>query len=306
MKAVLIHEGVDINKQIYLGLLMDRKHGGPVVLASKHGGMDIEEVAKEHPESISTHPVNIYKGMTTETACKIVDSLEFDNETQRKNAVEELKKLYKMFIELDSTQVEINPWAVTPNDKVYCVDAKILIDDSAAFRQKKYAEMKKNSLASEDVDLNEEKATEVGLNYVGLSGNIGCMVNGAGLAMATMDVIKLKGAEPANFLDVGGGANETQVKTAFEILCKHPQVKAILVNIFGGIMRGDIIAKGIIQAAKAIGVPVPLVVRLTGTNSKQGMEMLNAFTKESAGKFNIITAGDLNDAAAKAVGCLKQ
>ena len=266
--------------------------------------MDIEEVAKEHPESILIEPVNIRTGLGEEQARSLVNKLDFANETQRKNATKELQKLYKMFISLDATQVEINPWAVTPNDKVYCVDAKILIDDSAAFRQKKYVDMKKNSLASEDVDPNEVKAEAIGINYVALNGNIGCMVNGAGLAMSTMDIIKLKGGEPANFLDVGGGASAKQVKGAFEILCSHPQVKCILVNIFGGIMRGDIIAEGVIAACKAIDLKVPLVVRLTGTNSKQGMEMLNSFVKETEGKFNIITAENLDDAAAKAVAAL--
>jgi len=267
--------------------------------------MDIEEVAKEHPESIMIEPVDIKTGLQKEQAEKVVKKLDFANEKQRTQAVEQLIKLYKMFIALDATQVEINPWAVTPDDLVYCVDAKLLIDDSAAFRQKKYLKMKRESLASEDVDPNEEKAEAIGINYVGLNGNIGCMVNGAGLAMATMDIIKLKGGEPANFLDVGGGANAQQVKSAFEILCAHPQVKAILVNIFGGIMRCDIVAEGIIAAAKAVGLKVPLVVRLTGTNSQQGMDMLNKFTKESEEKFKIITAGNLDEAATRAVASLQ-
>ena len=180
--------------------------------------MDIEEVAKNHPESIFVEPINVKVGLTPDQAAKIADKLEFGNEKQRTHAIEQLQKLYKMFISIDATQVEINPWAVTPEDKVYCVDAKLLIDDSATFRQKKYVDMQKNSLASEDVDPNEIKAQAIGINYVALSGNIGCMVNGAGLAMATMDIIKLKGGEPANFLDVGGGANASQVKSAFEIL----------------------------------------------------------------------------------------
>jgi succinyl-CoA synthetase beta subunit len=267
--------------------------------------MDIEEVAKNHPESIMIEPVNISKGLGPEQAAKLVDKLEFTNEKQRTQAIEQLQRLYKMFIGLDATQVEINPWAVTPDDDVYCVDAKLLIDDSASFRQQKYLKMKKSSLASEDVDPNEEKAEAIGINYVGLNGNIGCMVNGAGLAMSTMDIIKLKGGEPANFLDVGGGATAKQVKSAFEILTSHPQVKAILVNIFGGIMRGDIIADGIVQACKAVELKVPLVVRLTGTNSQEGMAMLEKFTKETHGKYKIITANDLDDAASKAVKCLK-
>lgn len=266
--------------------------------------MDIEEVARDKPESILIEPVDINKGLSEAQAKNLVDKLDFANEKQRKHAIEQLQRLYNMFISLDATQVEINPWAVTPDDQVYCVDAKLLIDDSAAFRQQKYVQMKKDSLASEDVDPNEVKAESIGINYVGLSGNIGCMVNGAGLAMSTMDIIKLKGGEPANFLDVGGGATASQVKAAFEILVAHPQVKGILVNIFGGIMRGDIIADGIIQACKAVDLKVPLVVRLTGTNSQQGMDMLTKFTKENKGRFNIITAGDLDEAATKAVAAL--
>ena len=267
--------------------------------------MDIEEVAKEHPESILIEPIDIKTGLMEDQAAKIVAKLEFTNEKQRNHATEQLQKLYKMFIGLDALQVEINPWAVTPDDQVYCVDAKILIDDSAAFRQKKYVKMKKESLASEDVDPNEEKAESIGINYVGLNGNIGCMVNGAGLAMSTMDIIKLKGGEPANFLDIGGGANADQVKLAFEILCSHPQVKCILVNIFGGIMRCDIVAEGIINAVKEVSIKVPLVVRLTGTNSQQGMEKLRKFMEESHGKFKITTAETFDEAATKAVEALK-
>jgi succinyl-CoA synthetase beta subunit len=263
--------------------------------------MDIEEVAKKNPKSIITEPVDIKTGLTPEKAAKIVDRLDFANEKQRTQAIDQLQKLYKMFIAIDAIQVEINPWAVTPDDQVYCVDAKLLIDDSAAYRQKKYVDMQKSSLVSEDVDPNEEKAAAIGINYVGLDGKIGCMVNGAGLAMATMDIIDLKGAKPANFLDVGGSANASQVKAAFEILVSHPQVKAILVNIFGGIMRCDIIADGIIQACQSIKLQVPLVVRLTGTNAKEGMAMLDKFTKDSKGAFKIITADNLDEAATKVV-----
>ncbi len=266
--------------------------------------MDIEEVSKNHPEDILIEPVDITKGLGPEQAAKLVDKLDFNNEKLRTHAIQQLQKLYKMFIALDATQVEINPWAVTPDNEIFCVDAKLLIDDSAAFRQKKYLKMKKESLASEDVDPNEEKAAAIGINYVGLDGSIGCMVNGAGLAMATMDIIKLKGGMPANFLDVGGGATADQVKAAFTILNSHPQVKGILVNIFGGIMRGDIIADGIVAACKSVGLKVPLVVRLTGTNSQQGMETLRKFCKDSNGKFNIITADNLDEAATKAVAAL--
>lgn len=182
--------------------------------------------------------------------------------------------MYKLFRDCDATQVEINPWAVDPKNEIYSVDAKINIDDNAKFRQGKLAELKKNSLASEDIDPHEDKAIAAGLNYVALDGNIGCMVNGAGLAMATMDIIKQKGGQPANFLDVGGGANVEQVKTAFEILSSHPRVEAILINIFGGIMKCDTIAEGIIKAAELVDLKLPLVCRLTGTNADKANKML--------------------------------
>ena len=306
VKAVLIHEGVDINKQIYIGFLMDRKYGGPLVIASSEGGMEIEEVAHSTPEKIFYEPVDIVEGLTPQIAEKIVNKLPFDNDTQRMNAIREIQNLYKLFIGVDASQVEINPWAVTPEDEVYCVDAKINIDDNAIFRQKELYNAKKNSVATEDTDPNEDKATDVGLNYVGLNGSIGCMVNGAGLAMATMDIIKLKGSEPANFLDVGGGANVQQVKTAFQILCSHPQVEAILVNIFGGIMRCDIIAEGIMKAAQEVDIKVPLVVRLTGTNAEQGNKLMKEFTKKNQGKYNIIVGDNLDDAANKVVKALKE
>jgi len=197
-------------------------------------------------------------------------------------------------------QLEINPWAVNPKNEVYSVDAKIGIDDNAKFRQKELADLRKNSLASEDVDPLEDKAIAAGLNYVALDGNIGCMVNGAGLAMATMDIIKLKGGEPANFLDVGGGANVEQVKTAFEILSSHPKVKTILINIFGGIMKCDTIATGIIKAAELVDLKLPLVCRLTGTNADIANKLIEDFTKKNT-KLKIQTAVDLDDAAVKAV-----
>ena len=174
-----------------------------------------------------------------------------------------------MFLKLDATQIEINPWAITPDKDIYCVDAKINLDDNALFRHPEVVEMHSKHASSADVDPNEEKATAAGLNYIALEGNIGCMVNGAGLAMSTMDIISLKGGSPANFLDVGGGATTDQVKTGFEILSQHPKVKAIFVNIFGGIMKCDIIASGIIKAASEVHVPVPIVVRLTGTNANE-------------------------------------
>lgn len=208
--------------------------------------------------------------------------------------------MYDMFVQCDATQVEVNPWAVDPQNRIFSVDAKINIDDNAKFRQKELGELKKNSLASEDIDPHEEKAIEAGLNYVALDGNIGCMVNGAGLAMATMDIIKLKGGEPANFLDVGGGANVEQVKTAFEILSSHPKVEAILINIFGGIMKCDTIATGIIKAAELVDLKLPLVCRLTGTNSDIANKMLEEYSRKNT-KLKITVASDLDDAAVKSV-----
>ena len=211
-----------------------------------------------------------------------------------------MRNLYNLFVKCDCVQLEINPWAVNPQKHVYSVDAKISIDDNAKFRQKELSELKKNSLASEDIDPHEDLAIAAGLNYVALDGNIGCMVNGAGLAMATMDIIKLKGGEPANFLDVGGGANVEQVKTAFEILSSHPDVKAILINIFGGIMKCDTIATGIIKAAQLVDLKLPLVCRLTGTNSDLANKMLKEFTEKNK-SVKIEVATDLDDAAVKAV-----
>lgn len=218
---------------------------------------------------------------------------------------EQVHNLYRLFRECDAVQLEINPWAVNPKNEIYSVDAKIGIDDNAKFRQKELFNLKQNSLASEDVDPHEETAIAAGLNYVALDGNIGCMVNGAGLAMATMDIIKLKGGEPANFLDVGGGANVEQVKTAFEILSSHPKVKTILINIFGGIMKCDTIATGIIKAAQMVDLKLPLVCRLTGTNADIANKMLKEFTEHNT-TLKIEVASDLDDAAVKAVKTASQ
>jgi succinyl-CoA synthetase beta subunit len=213
--------------------------------------MDIEEVAKEDPGAIKVYPFDIDKGISNE----ILDKVEKDLDLKDiKDWRPQIKNLENLFNKTDAVQIEINPWATSPKNQIYCVDAKINIDDNAKFRQKELVELRKNSLASEDVDPSEEKAIAAGLNYVALDGNIGCMVNGAGLAMATMDIIKLKGGEPANFLDVGGGANVEQVKTAFEILTNHPKVNCILINIFGGIMKCDVIAQGIMKAAKMVDI----------------------------------------------------
>lgn len=221
VKSVLVHEGVDIDGQIYLAFLHDRKNQGLCCVSSTQGGMDIEEVAEKDPNAINVHHIDILKGFNANDAAKVVDNLKLTGKL-REQGIEQLQKLYNMFLKLDATQIEINPWAITPEKDLYCVDAKINIDDNALFRHQDLLEMHKKSASSEDVDPNEEKAVAAGLNYIALDGNIGCMVNGAGLAMATMDIISLKGGSPANFLDVGGGANTEQVKLAFEILSQHP------------------------------------------------------------------------------------
>ena len=231
--------------------------------------MEIEEIASEKPEAILKTPIDIFEGMTESKALSIMESLSLSPELTA-SGITQLQKLYEFFISTDSQQVEINPWVVTTENELCCVDAKISIDDNAVYRQQKLFLMKKDSKASEETDPNEEKASQIGINYIGLDGNIGCMVNGAGLAMATMDMIKLKSGNPANFLDVGGGATVQQVTAAFQILKSHPSVKAILINIFGGIMRCDIIAEGIVKAVGDVGVDIPVVVRLNGNQSEKG------------------------------------
>jgi succinyl-CoA synthetase beta subunit len=209
-----------------------------------------------------------------------------------------------MFTKLDATQIEVNPWAITPDNDIYCIDAKINIDDNALFRQDELVALYKegsSTTSSADTDDNEEKAIAAGLNYIALDGNIGCMVNGAGLAMATMDIIQLKGGKPANFLDVGGGANTQQVKTAFEILSQHPKVKAIFVNIFGGIMKCDTIANGIIEAAGQVKIDVPVVVRLTGTNADKAFTLLDAFAKTHKDTIKLIVNPSFDSAASAVI-----
>jgi succinyl-CoA synthetase beta subunit len=297
VNAVLIHEGVDIVRQIYLAFILDRNSQRPAIVASLEGGMEIEEVAKNHPEAVKLYPIEVDTGITTDLLSKLEKDLQL---TTVPGFRDQVRNLYKLFVDCDAVQLEINPWAVNPKNEIYSVDAKIGIDDNAKFRQKELFNLKKTSLASEDVDPHEETAIAAGLNYVALDGNIGCMVNGAGLAMATMDIIKLKGGEPANFLDVGGGANVEQVKTAFEILSSHPKVKTILINIFGGIMKCDTIATGIIQAAQMVDLKLPLVCRLTGTNADKANAMLKEFTTHNK-NLKIEVASDLDDAAVKAV-----
>ena len=305
VKSVLVLEAVDLKKQFYIAIVLDRTYQAPVIIVSNEGGMDIEDVAKTNPNAIKYFPVDVLKGLTEENVKNVVDTLNVDNEIQRKQAADQVRKLYDLFNKTDSTQIEINPWITDSKGEWYLVDAKINIDDSASFRQNKIVYMKENSAGSEDTDPNEVKASKMGLNYIGLKGNIGCLVNGAGLAMATMDIIALKKGEPANFLDVGGGATAEQVTEAFEILNAHPSVKTILVNIFGGIMRCDIIAQGILQAVQKVGVNIPIVVRLTGTNAEEGRKILNDYAEKNKGKVNFITAKDLDQAAEFAVGSIK-
>lgn len=206
VKSVLVHEGVDIDEQIYIAFLHDRVSQGPAIVCSAKGGMDIEKVAEEEPEAVKVFPIDFLEGIQESDCDSVLDFLQLEGNL-REEGRQQLKKLYEMFIKLDATQVEINPWAVTPEKELYCVDAKINLDENSLFRHKDIVEMKKQTAASEEVDANEAKAVEAGLNYIALDGSIGCMVNGAGLAMSTMDIIQLKGGSPANFLDVGGSAN---------------------------------------------------------------------------------------------------
>lgn len=294
MQTVLIHEGVDFDRETYFAILMDRAYQGPVIVCSQQGGMEIEEVAHNSPDKIFMQPIDIKEGIQPHQTKHVAELLGFTGAAAA-DAEEQMRNMYRLFIECDCVQLEINPLVYTKQGKIYCVDAKIGFDDNASFRQKALFDMR--DFTQEDP--REVAAAQFNLNYVGLDGNIGCMVNGAGLAMATMDIIKLHGGEPANFLDVGGGANEKQVEEAFKILTADPKVKALLVNIFGGIMKCDIIANGIINAARAIKLQHPLVVRLEGTNVELGNKLLmNSGIK-------VITASNLDDAAKKAVAALK-
>lgn len=295
VSAVMLAESIDFDKEIYFAILLDRAAGGPVIVASPMGGMDIEAVAESHPEAIFKLPIDIFKGPDDAALQDLAGKLGFP-EAALSDAVQQMKNLYQLFIKSDALQVEINPMVQATDGHVYCVDAKIGFDDNASFRQKEIFSQRDTT----EEDPREVEASKFNLNYIGMDGNIGCMVNGAGLAMATMDIIKLYGGEPANFLDVGGGATESQVKEAFRIVSSDSKVQAILVNIFGGIVKCDVIAQGIINAAKELELSRPLVVRLAGTNQDQGYELL----KQSG--LNITTAADLGAAAKEAVASLKQ
>ncbi len=295
VNKVLVAESADIAREIYFAVLLDRATAAPLVVASIEGGVEIEAVAARSPERIIREPIDPLAGMQPYQARKLAKQLGFES-SQLKNASKLFQGLYRTFLAFDCSMVEVNPLVITKESEVLALDAKFNFDDNALYRHPEIAAMR--DVAEEDP--REVAASKHGLNYIGLDGNIACLVNGAGLAMATMDIIKFYGGEPANFLDVGGSATEEQVTDAFKILIADKHVKAILVNIFGGIMKCDVIAQGIINAARTLKLTVPLVVRLEGTNVDRGKELL----KESGLK--LIAADDLADAAQKVVEAAKR
>jgi succinyl-CoA synthetase beta subunit len=295
VQRLYITDGVDIEKEFYLALLVDRASGRIAVVASTEGGMDIEAVAHDTPEKIETITIDPATGLMPHHGRAVAAALGLTGDLA-KQAQNVLARLYDAFLGTDASQIEINPLAITGDNKLMVLDAKVGFDSNAMFRHKDLAELRDFS----EEDPMEIEASKHDLAYIKLDGNIGCMVNGAGLAMATMDIIKLEGAEPANFLDVGGGANKEKVTAAFKIILNDPSVKGILVNIFGGIMRCDIIAEGIVEAAKEVSLSVPLVVRLEGTNVQQGKDIL------AMSGLPIVAADDLGDAARKIVAQVKE
>jgi len=278
---------------MYFAILLDRASGGPVIIACSEGGTSIEDLAEEKPELIVKVPIHPIDGITDAQASEVVEGLKVT--TDKEAAKEQIKALYNLFVKADCTMVEVNPLAEDSKGTLLAADAKVGFDDNAGFRQKDIFKLRDTT----QEDAREVAASEWDLNYIGLDGDIGCMVNGAGLAMATMDIIQLNGGKPANFLDVGGGATEQQITEAFKIITSDSSVKAILVNIFGGIMKCDIIAGGIVNACKELTLQIPLVVRLEGTNVAQGKKIL------ADSGLNIIAADDLDDAAQKAVASIK-
>jgi succinyl-CoA synthetase beta subunit len=290
VQKVLVEEGLNIRQELYLGIVIDRQTGKPVFMASASGGMEIEEVAAKNPSAIIREYVQPGVGLQPFQARKLAFGLGLGSELIN-DAVQFMVALYRAFEDTDASLAEINPFLVTADNKVYALDAKMNFDDNALYRHKDIKELR---------DLNEEEPLEIeaskyGLNYIKLDGSVACMVNGAGLAMATMDIIKLAGGSPANFLDVGGGASAQQVENAFRILLSDHSVRAVLINIFGGIMRCDVVASGVVQAARNIGVSVPIVVRLEGTNVEQGQEILRT------SGLNFIVVDGMKDAAEKVV-----
>lgn len=290
VRKVLIEEALNIDRELYLGITLDRKLGKPVIMASRHGGMEIEEVAARDPNAIHREPIDPVLSAQPFQARAVARALGLEGESFRQG-VDFVQKMMRAYVETDAALAEINPLLVTKEGQVLALDCKMNFDDNALFRHKEIAEMR--DLFEEDPL--EVEASKFGLNYIKLDGNVGCMVNGAGLAMATMDIIKLAGGQPANFLDVGGGANAEQVKNAFRIILSDKNVKAILINIFGGIMRCDRIAEGVVQASREVGLPLPVVVRLEATNVELGKKIL----AESG--LNLITADGMKDAAEKVV-----
>jgi len=293
VSKVMVAEAIDITRETYFCIVMDREHNGPVIVASPDGGVDIEEVAESTPDRIKKMPVDIHIGVTDAMATELAEFLGFKGPLVAQCA-EQVQNLYKMFIEVDCLQLEVNPLAETPQGMVYTADAKLGFDDNASFRQKAIFDMEDTT----ESEPREVDAAKHNLNYVQLDGNIGCLVNGAGLAMATMDIIKLYGGEPANFLDVGGSVQEHQVKEAFRIITEDDGVKAILVNVFGGIVDCATIANGVVNACKSIELKIPLIVRLEGTNVDNAKAIIN-----NSG-LAITSATDLDDAAKKAVEAL--
>jgi len=295
VKRLYIEEASNILKEFYLSCLIDRETSKIAFISSTEGGMDIEKVALETPNKIITNKIELKdEGLNKKEIDKIISIFKFNNK-QKKVATNLIKSLYKIVLEKDASLIEINPLIITKENELICLDAKMNFDDNAIFRRPEILKLR---------DLNEEDPAEIeaskhDLAYIKLNGSIGCMVNGAGLAMATMDIIKLYGKEPANFLDVGGGASKEKVASAFKLILSDKNVKGILINIFGGIMRCDVLAQGVVDAAKQINLSVPLVVRLAGTNFKEGKEILEK------SNLKILSALDLNDAAKKIVEAIK-
>jgi len=290
VRTVLIEEGLRIKQEFYLGIVLDRAASRLVFMASSAGGMEIEEVAANEPEKILKETIDPAIGLQPFQARKLAFGIGLPKEVVNK-AAKFMTALYRAYVDLDASLAEINPFLLTEDGELYALDAKLNFDDNALFRHKDYAELR---------DLNEEEPLEIeaskhDLNYIKLDGNIGCMVNGAGLAMATMDIIKLAGGEPANFLDVGGGASQERVENAFRILLSDKNVRAVLINIFGGIVRTDMVASGVVAAARNIGIDVPVVVRLEGTNVEKGREVI-----EQSG-LGFVSASGMKDAAEKVV-----
>jgi succinyl-CoA synthetase beta subunit len=287
---VMIVERLYPRRELYFAIMMERSYGGPVLLASAVGGVNIEEIAAENPESIITEPIDINTGVTQEQARRVAEKLGF-SDSSLNEATEMIVRLYDTFIKNDAVMLEINPFVEDTSGQVLCLDAKCRFDDNAAFRHKELFASRDWSQA----DTREREADQYNLNYIALDGDIGCLVNGAGLAMATMDIIKLHGGNPANFLDVGGGATAKQVTEAFRIISSDPKVQAILVNIFGGIMRCDIIAEGIIQAAETLNLRTPIICRLQGTRVEDAQALIHA------SNMRIHARDDLDEAAKLAV-----